>query len=160
ILLFNGHHTVDSGHLVPTEPILAAQPGDTVADNTRRAAAVTKALLPPTGEASLRSTIKTGPLVNPLKRSGDNLVPVQGLVPSVQPTPLASGIILSRNTSHMPTATSKTGRDETTGNQKPEQQETPLRRGWTLSIAAAPDLSGTRPLTGRLGGQVGLAATY
>ncbi|WP_257658056.1 hypothetical protein [Parapedobacter lycopersici] len=162
ILLFNGHHTVDNGQVVPTEPILAVQPGDSAAGNTSQAPAVTKALLPPMGEASLRSSIKTGvnPPVNPLKKSGDNLVPVQGLVPSAQPTPLASGIILSRNTSRMPTAISQTGGNETTGNQEPEQQETPLHRGWTLSIAAAPDLSGTRPLTGRFGGQVGLAATY
>lgn len=34
------------------------------------------------------------------------------------------------------------------------------RRGWALSVIAAPDWSGTQPLSGKLSGNVGLLATY
>ena len=34
------------------------------------------------------------------------------------------------------------------------------RRGWILGIIAAPDLSGTGPLRGKLGGNIGLMSTY
>ncbi len=34
------------------------------------------------------------------------------------------------------------------------------QRGWALSVIAAPDFSGTQPLSGKLSGNVGLMATY
>ncbi|MBK1440177.1 outer membrane beta-barrel protein [Parapedobacter sp. ISTM3] len=36
----------------------------------------------------------------------------------------------------------------------------PPQRGWAFSILAAPDLSGTQPLGGKLSGNIGLIATY
>lgn len=36
----------------------------------------------------------------------------------------------------------------------------PAQKGWALSVIAAPDLSGTRPMSGKLSGNVGLIATY
>jgi len=34
------------------------------------------------------------------------------------------------------------------------------QKGWSMSVIAAPDLSGTRPLNGKLSGNLGLMATY
>ncbi|WP_353125070.1 hypothetical protein [Parapedobacter pyrenivorans] len=34
------------------------------------------------------------------------------------------------------------------------------RQGWAFSVMAAPDLSGTQPLSGKFGGNIGLMATY
>jgi len=43
---------------------------------------------------------------------------------------------------------------------QPATANSTYARGWTLGIVAAPDLSGTQPLRGILGGNIGLVATY
>ncbi|PPL03581.1 hypothetical protein [Parapedobacter indicus] len=50
--------------------------------------------------------------------------------------------------------------DETTPRRANGERSNTSQRSWALSVIAAPDLSGTQPLSGKLSGNVGLIATY
>jgi len=50
--------------------------------------------------------------------------------------------------------------DDTASGQGEQLPSDVTQRGWALSVFAAPDWSGTQPLSGKLSGNVGLLATY
>ena len=86
------------------------------------------------------------------------LARVQGLAPITGAMPIANGNI-SPNVSVARTA-APSGMASTIADPDASRPAASTQHGWTLSIMAAPDLSGTRPLNGKLSGNIGLMATY
>lgn len=163
LLLFDGRDATKDNQVAPPEPALAAQSGGTTTKDTSQAPAATAVLPSPAGGAS--PSASSGVLVHaPASTQGifrGKLTPVQtqGLTVGPQPAPMVNDGI-PRHTLRIPNAVPSTVTDATTDNQGPGEEEITFHRGWSLSITAAPDLSGTRPLAGRPGGHIGLAATY
>jgi len=80
---------------------------------------------------------------------------VESLKPIIQPLHIAN-IGNMRSHSFLETASSDVHTSDKTVSAVNDNRNT----GWTLSIVAAPDLSGTQVMDGRLSGNIGVTATY
>ncbi|MGK6349977.1 hypothetical protein [Parapedobacter sp. DT-150] len=87
--------------------------------------------------------------------------PVSGVKPTLGTPPPARYGDIPRSTIRIPPDAYTAARPAVTEEGPDSDTVTPgQQRGWALSVVAAPDLSGTQPLSGKLSSNIGLVATY
>lgn len=94
-------------------------------------------------------SVKSGPTLARVQTLGQTA----GIIAIANNTTTLPGIPVARTVAPSAPLHSASGHSVPAVAAHPEQ-------GWILSIMAAPDLSGTRPLDGKFSGNVGLVATY